>query len=144
MTSSTGNRGRRVVTIPSSEVTVRFVRSQGPGGQNTNKVATKVELRWRIAATTVLSQRDKDWIIPRLSARMTKGGELVVTCDVHRTQHRNWQQAKRKMHSIVNVALERPVIRRKTKPSLGSIRRRIKAKKHLSAKKKFRSKPEDF
>lgn len=131
----------RKVTIPKTELRLAFVRSGGPGGQNVNKVATKVELRWAPRESTAFVPADHQWILRRLKRRITAGGDLVVVSNLTRDQSRNRQDALAKLAKIVKTALLRPKPRKKTKPSRGSVERRLGAKKRRSQLKKDRRTP---
>lgn len=130
----------RNIIIPSSELTESFVRSTGPGGQNVNKLSTKVELRWTPGTSSALSEAQKTYLLQRLAHRIIESGELIVSCDEHRTQGRNRDEARDKLAVLVRQALIRPKKRRPTKPSRASIRRRLDGKKHRSSTKKNRAK----
>ncbi len=117
------------VRIPASEVQVSFARSGGPGGQNVNKVASKVELRWTPSTSGAFTPDDRAWVLGKLGGRLTNDGELLVTSEKHRDQGRNRADATEKLAAIVRAALFRPKPRRATKPSRGSKERRISAKK---------------
>lgn len=121
------------VRIPAEELREAFVRSSGPGGQNVNKVASKVELRWTPATSTALSYDDRAWLLAKLGGRLTLDGELIVTSDRYRDQPRNRADAAEKLAAIVRTALARPTPRRATKPSRGAKERRIAAKKRRGA-----------
>jgi ribosome-associated protein len=118
-----------LIRIPDAELQVSFARSGGPGGQNVNKVASKVELRWTPSTSTALSERDRAWVLAKLNSRLTNDGELLVTSEKHRDQIRNRADAAEKLAAIVRAALFRPTPRRATKPTRGSKERRISAKK---------------
>ncbi|MBE7452446.1 MAG: aminoacyl-tRNA hydrolase [Kofleriaceae bacterium] len=126
------------VTIPADELREAFVRSGGPGGQNVNKVASKVELRWTPATSLALTFDERTWVLQRLGGRLTLDGELIVTSDRYRDQPRNRADAAEKLAAIVRTALERPKPRRATRPSKGSKERRIAAKKRRGAIKSGR------
>lgn len=128
----------RSVLIADAELRESFSRSTGPGGQNVNKVSTKVELRWTPATSIAFSEHNHAYLLRRLAARLTGDGELVVTCDEHRTQIRNRETARMKMAQIIRQALERPKKRRPTKPTRASVQRRISAKKRRSQTKQGR------
>lgn len=120
------------LAIPAVEVGIAFSRSSGPGGQNVNKVESKVELRWAPAtssALAALAEPDRAWLLARLHGKLTIHGELIVTSTVTRDQIRNRTDAERKLVEIVRTALDRPKPRRPTKPSKGAKERRITAKK---------------
>ena len=113
--------------IPAWELTERFVTSPGPGGQNVNKVATAVELRWSVAASS-LPAAAKERIARRWASRLTKEGEFVLQVSTHRSQARNRMEARERLVSMVEAALKVQKRRVATKPTHGSVRRRLKAK----------------
>ncbi|KAB2894191.1 MAG: aminoacyl-tRNA hydrolase [Kofleriaceae bacterium] len=117
------------IVIPGDELTEAFVRSSGPGGQNVNKVASKVELRWTPQTSAALSFDDRAYLLTKLGGRLTLDGELIVTSDRYRDQPRNRADAAEKLAAIVRAALARPKPRKKTKPSRGAKERRIASKK---------------
>jgi ribosome-associated protein len=129
------------LVIPADELAESFSRSSGPGGQNVNKVASKAELRWaplRSRALGVLDERDREWLLSRLRPKLTLAGELVVTSSVTRDQLQNRADARDKLAAIVEAALFRPRPRRPTRPTRGSVERRIGEKKRRSARKRDR------
>jgi ribosome-associated protein len=128
------------LVIPADELTIGFARSGGPGGQNVNKVSSKVDLRWTPATSRVLSPADRAWLLVKLGGRLTTAGELIVTSDLTRDQITNRGDAEDKLAEIVRAALHRPKVRRATKPSRGAKERRIKAKKGRGAIKSGRGK----
>ena len=131
------------ITIPDAELSESYVRSGGPGGQNVNKVASKVELRWKPAESAVLSDRDREQMLIRLARRLTVDGELIVTSERTRDQARNRDDARRKLAGLIREALHRPKTRRPTRPTKGSVRRRQDAKKPRGQRKTERSKRYD-
>jgi ribosome-associated protein len=126
------------LTIPAGELSLAFARSGGPGGQNVNKVSSKVELRWNPTTSTALSLDDRTWLLSRLANRLTTGGELIVTSTATRDQIKNRDDAFSKLTLIVRTALERPKLRRPTKPSRSSKRRRVEDKRHRAEIKRHR------
>jgi len=104
--------------IPAREVRVSFARSGGPGGQNVNKVETKVELRWKPARSSALGAEERERV------RLTSEGDLIVTSERTRDQVRNRADAAAKLARLVAWALERPKPRRPTKPTRQSVERR--------------------
>ena len=126
------------LTIPASELAVAFARSGGPGGQNVNKVATKVDLRWNPITSVALADGDRAWLIDRLRSRLTSDGTLIVTSTLTRDQLKNRDDAESKLVLIVRTALARPKTRRPTKPSRGAKRRRVADKRHRSEIKRNR------
>jgi ribosome-associated protein len=129
--------------IPAAELQVGFARSGGPGGQNVNKVESKVELRWNPAQSAVLGGADRDWLLERLAGRLTQAGDLLVTSSKTRDQAKNRDDAMAKLAAIVRAALERPKARRRTRPSRAAEERRIQEKKRRADVKKARRDPGD-
>jgi ribosome-associated protein len=117
------------IVIPSAEVRVAFARSGGPGGQNVNKVATKVQLRWNPSTSAALAAADRAWVVRRLAGKLTTDGDLIVASDLTRDQVRNREDAELKLAAIVRAALVRPKTRRATKPSPAAKARRVDEKK---------------
>ena len=128
----------KTVTIPARELRISFARSGGPGGQNINKVETKVELRWAAAGTSALSGDALEGLLLRLARRLTAGGELVITSSRTREQFRNREDAQAKLAEIVREALRPPRARKSTRPSKQAKERRLREKKERSLRKKER------
>jgi len=126
------------LTIPASELAVSFARSGGPGGQNVNKVSSKVELRWNPVTSAALTADDRALLIERLRSRLTNDGTLIVTSTATRDQLKNRDDAESKLALIVRTALHRDKPRRETKPTRASKRRRVADKRHRSDIKKHR------
>jgi len=126
------------VTIPAGELGIAFARSGGPGGQNVNKVASKVELRWNPTTSTALGEEDRTLVLSNLANRLTTEGELIVTSTLTRDQIKNRDDAMSKLALIVRAALFRPKKRVATKPSRASKRRRIEGKRHRADIKRNR------
>ena len=126
------------LTIPATELGLAFARSGGPGGQNVNKVASKVELRWNPTTSAALTNDDRTWLLSRLASKLTTDGTLIVTSTKTRDQIKNRDDAMSKLTLIVRTALDRPKARKPTKPSKGSKRRRVEAKRHRSEIKRNR------
>lgn len=131
------------VVIPGGELAIAFARSGGPGGQNVNKVASKVELRWNPATTAALGDDDRAWLVERLRSRLTSDGTLIVTSTATRDQGRNRDDAADKLALIVRTALVRPRPRRATRPSRGAKRRRLADKRHHAEIKRNRAGRDD-
>ena len=131
------------VVIPGGELAIAFARSGGPGGQNVNKVASKVELRWNPTTTAALGADDRAWLVERLRSRLTSDGTLIVTSTATRDQAKNRDDAARKLALIVRAALARPKPRRPTKPSRGAKRRRVADKRHHAEIKRSRTSRDD-
>ncbi len=131
------------ITIPTAELQIGFARSGGPGGQNVNKVESKVEVRWNPGDSSVLNDADRAWLSDKLSSRLTTTGELIVTSERTRDQSRNREDALDKLADIVRAALVRPKPRKKTRPGKGARERRLAEKKRRSERKKQRGVPPD-
>jgi ribosome-associated protein len=131
------------VTIPGGELALAFSRSGGPGGQNVNKVASKVELRWNPTTSAALDADERAWLLARLQSRLTSDGTLIVTSTATRDQLKNRDDATTKLTLIVRAALDRPKPRKPTKISRGAKRRRVADKRHHAERKRNRSGKDD-
>jgi ribosome-associated protein len=125
--------------IPESELTWTAVRSSGAGGQNVNKVASKVELRFDLSGTRALSESVKSRLRSIARGRLDADGRIMMVSQKTRDQGKNLEDARDKLAALIEEALIPPKPRRPTRPSRGSIERRIGAKKRNSEKKRFRS-----
>ncbi|MBA2715646.1 MAG: aminoacyl-tRNA hydrolase, partial [Propionibacteriales bacterium] len=110
--------GRRLV-IPARELSWRFSRSSGPGGQSVNTTDSRVELRWSPGTSTVLSPSQRERLLDRLADRLV-GGDLVIVASEHRSQLRNRAAARTRLGQLVDQALRVDRPRRATRPTLGS------------------------
>jgi len=127
------------LTIPGDELSIQFARSGGSGGQNVNKVSSKVDLRWNIAESRALAAEDRDWLLQQLRSKLLEDGTLMVTSTLTRDQIKNRTDAESKLILIVRTALDRPKPRKPTKVSKGAKRRRVEDKRRKSEIKKNRS-----
>ncbi|MDO8151241.1 alternative ribosome rescue aminoacyl-tRNA hydrolase ArfB [Isoptericola sp. b408] len=127
------------LTIPRAELTERFSRSSGPGGQGVNTTDSRVELSWDVGRSAVLSRVQRERIVARTGHRLVDG-VLTVTASEHREQRRNRDAAGHRLAALVADAVAPPgPARRATRRTRGSQERRLKAKKQRSATKRMRS-----
>jgi ribosome-associated protein len=128
----------RGLTIPGAELRERFSRSSGPGGQSVNTTDSRVTLSWDVAATTALSETRRARVLERLAGRLVDG-VLSVTAETERSQLLNRREARERLAALVAEALAPPPPARKpTKPTKGSQRRRLEAKKQRGETKRLR------
>lgn len=127
------------IAIEEDELQESFVRASGPGGQNVNKVATAVELRFDVAASASLPDDVKQRLAPLAGRRLTKEGVLVIFADRFRTQERNREDAKERLLELLREAAVPPKPRRPTRPTLASKTRRLDSKARRSGLKKLRT-----
>ena len=131
------------LTIPEAELSWRFSRSSGPGGQGVNTADSRVELLWDAAGSTVLTPHQRERILDRLGGRLVNG-VLTIAASEHRAQLRNRDAARERLAALVAEALRPPSpTRRATKPSSGSKERRLKAKQRRTDVKQLRKPPRD-
>lgn len=129
----------RTLVVPGAELTERFSRSSGPGGQGVNTTDSRVELVWDVAATS-LPTTVRARLLERLSGRLTDDGVLVVVAAEHRSQLQNRRAARERLAQLIrSAALPPPPKRRPTRPTLGSKRRRLDTKKRRGEVKRGRS-----
>jgi ribosome-associated protein len=135
------------LTMPTRQVTSQLVaselefvtsRSSGPGGQNVNKVNTKVTLRWPVVASVILSSEERDTITQKLASRITLEGELVISAQDKRSQLQNKEAALARLDELLTKAFVKKKKRKATKPSKVAVQKRIESKKRQGEKKKMR------
>ncbi|MCA9630326.1 MAG: aminoacyl-tRNA hydrolase [Myxococcales bacterium] len=126
------------IIIPASELSWSAVRASGPGGQNVNKVASKVELRFDAAHSLALSEETRARLMQLAGSRATLDGVIVMVVQDTRDQRRNLELARERLAALIRQALIRPKRRRPTKPSRAAKARRLDAKKRQSDKKRGR------
>jgi ribosome-associated protein len=131
------------LTIPESELSWRFSRSSGPGGQGVNTADSRAELVWDVAGSAVLTPLQREQLLERLSSRLVDGA-LTITASEHREQLRNRNAARARLAAVVADALRPPPpSRRPTRPSRGAKERRLEAKKRRTDVKRLRRPPHD-
>jgi ribosome-associated protein len=125
----------------SPEWIIRTSRSQGPGGQNVNKVDTKVELRFHPASSSILTPAEKELLLARLKRKLTEDGFLIITSQAERSQVKNKQAAAEKFYRILNQMLTPGKARKPTGRTAASKEKRLEGKKIKAVKKSLRKKP---
>lgn len=122
------------------EVTYKASRSSGKGGQNVNKVSSKVELLFSTEQSALFTDEEKQYILPKLQSRLNKDGYIQVICEEERSQYLNKEKALEKLYQLLCHALKKPKLRKKVKPTKAMIAARLENKKLQSAKKESRRK----
>lgn len=131
--------------IDESEIQFDFIRATGPGGQNVNKVATSVQLRFNVKNSPSLPADVRERLIKLSGSRITEDGVLLIEAKRYRTQEQNRLDAMRRLMALIQKALEKPKVRKATRPSMTARAARVGAKKkHGEIKRTRRFKPEDW
>ena len=124
------------------ELKFKAIRSSGPGGQHANKVSSKIELTFDLENSVELNTTQKELLLKNLTNRLTKENILILFCDESRSQHKNKEIAIKKFLEIIKTGLKKPKLRKATKPSKSSVKKRLDNKKRASIKKLSRKKPD--
>ena len=129
------------LVVPDDELVYDYIRAPGPGGQNVNKVATAVQLRYNAGASVILDEWTRSRLATLAGRRLTKDGWIVLTAHRLRTQEGNRRDAQQRLAELILAARERPKPRRATKPTRGSRERRLEGKKQRTVVKDLRRRP---
>ena len=129
------------IQIPLAEIQLSFSRSSGPGGQNVNKVNTKVTLHWNVTSSANLPDEVRNRFLAKYRTRVNAEGEVVIHSQRYRDQLRNRDDCLEKLRQLILSVRQAPVQRRRTRPSRASRERRLREKQQTAEKKKLRRRP---
>jgi len=129
------------IEIPLKEFDISYARSGGPGGQNVNKVNSKVILRWAVRSSDTLPGPIQLRFLTKYKSKITLDGEVIVTSQKFRDQGRNFDDCMEKLRLMIVAVVAAPTPRRETKPSRAMKERRVEAKRETSVKKQQRQRP---
>ena len=131
-------RVNRTIAIDENEIQEEFIRASGPGGQNVNKAATAVQLRFDVANSQTLPDDVRKRLLSLARKRINEEGVLVIDARRYRSQRANRRDARGRLVGLIRKAAQKPRIRRKTKPTLASKIRRLEDKQHRAKTKRLR------
>jgi len=126
------------LSVPDEDISITFVRSAGPGGQNVNKVATAAQLRFRLDESRMLDAASKQRLRKLAGRRLTDAGEVLIIARNHRTQEGNRREAMTRLEELIAAARHVPITRKATRPTRASKERRITAKVRQGRNKQLR------
>ncbi|MEO7587412.1 MAG: alternative ribosome rescue aminoacyl-tRNA hydrolase ArfB [Arachnia sp.] len=130
----------RGIRVPAGELVEQFSRSSGPGGQGVNTADSRVQLSYDVRTTTALSEIQRERVLERLAERLS-GTVLTISASEYRSQRRNRTAARQRLAGLLRDAVVPPIIRRATRPTSGSRRRRLDGKRRRAETKRSRRPP---